>query len=604
PACIDPLVQMVTGIYAVELRESIRRLEKAYTGFQRSKHRAYPKLFTAVHLASKLHDEPARVPVLDAAALSFLKEALSDGSLLPDDQTELGEAFLQTWGSSFFSRHREPVKKIVEEAGNDFRWLALVLEGELQVQAAWKARGGGYANTVTQEKWEQFYEKLALARKAFTQAWKLHPERPLAPARMVYVALSDSGEQEMLTWFQRTLDAQIDFDQAWSDMRWGLRPRWHGNLKKMLALGISAIESGRFDTDVPRKFFDVVKDIEAEMELKRGERILGESYIWPHLEKMYEGYIAEPTQAEWRKGWQSTYATVAYLAGKYDVSRKQLEALDWQPNSESLKGWGRDLSMLPLEVAARTSEHKADVGKAEARFNAGDISGALKLFTALQVSTNDTRTTEFIQRRVSALKIMDRLNAGEWVDYLPSSPNDPNYSFVRGEFKTLKDGALEVSSDSNGHLAYSFVPVGTHFEARGQFEVVRSSNREFQGGLVMGVPDLNNTAWYSFRMKSNKLDGQIASFANGWSKRQVYHPVKLNSDTNTFTFRFENGKASATVNDQTVFIAVPPPRTNSVPDKEFLFGVGAFNDMNDTVIRYRNVQVRRLSKGNTTIAKE
>ncbi len=77
-------------------------------------------------------------------------------------------------------------------------------------------------------------------------------------------------------------------------MRWGLRPRWYGSEAALLALGRTAINTGRFDTDVPRKFFDCVADVESEMELPAGRHnIYGRADIWPEFQKMYEGYIAD-----------------------------------------------------------------------------------------------------------------------------------------------------------------------------------------------------------------------------------------------------------------------------------------------------------------------
>ena len=43
-----------------------------------------------------------------------------------------------------------------------------------------------------------------------------------------------------------------------------------------------------------------------------------------------------------------------------------------------------------------------------------------------------------------------------------------------------------------------------------------------------------------------------------------------------------------------MFKGVELPRDKSVPTNEFYLGLGAFNDMNTTVIRYHDVQVRKL----------
>jgi hypothetical protein len=597
PACTDPLVLTVAAVNTVELHEAIRRLERTVSGFEHSKHRAYPKFYATVTLASKLFTDRAdRIPVLDALALQRLKEAFADGSFRPEDQAEIADILIMGWGEDFFSRDANTIYPMVQGQGDSFRWLALVLEGEFQIKQAWKARGSGYANTVTQEGWKSFHEHLVQARECFTRAWELRPDLPLAPDQMMTVALGDSGLAEMRLWFDRTLVAQIDYPHAWSEMRWGLRPRWYGDLDSMLALGVTAVNTRRFDTDAPRVFFDVVSDLEAELELPHGQHIYGREDIWPHLQEMYEGYIAAPSQAATHDGWRRTYSVVAYLAGKYDVARKQLEAINWQMRDWNRSGWGTDLSLMPLEVAARTGSLSRQIDEAESRRVRGDIAEALQLYTGLKTATNaDERTREFIRDRLATLELEKRLRAGEWVDFMPPDTNFTGWCVARGKCKRLPDGTLEVQSDATGHMLYSRVPMGKDFEVKGQFEAVSSSTRAFQGGLVIGIPEPDSWGWDAFRVKRNDDEGDIACFAQGWTKHQIYGPAKLNSNTNSFQFRFQAGKVSASVNGREIFKEVEPRDNWYFSTNEIHLGFGAFNDMNDTVIRYGHIQIHQLS---------
>jgi hypothetical protein len=300
-------VLTVAAVNTVELHEMIRRLERAISGFEHSRHKAYPKFYATVLLTDKIFaDRADRIPVLDALAMQRLKEAFADGSIRPEDQAEIADILIMGWGEGFFSRNATAIYPLIRDQGNSFQWLALVLEGEFQINEAWKARGDGYSNTVTEKGWEGFREHLAEARECLTRAWKLQPNLPLAADKMMTVALGDSKLAEMRLWFDRTLAAQIDYPHAWSEMRWGLRPRWYGDLDSMQAFGVMAVNTRRFDTDVPRVFFDVVSDLEAELELPHGQHIYGREDIWPHLQEMYEGYIAAPSQAAPRDGWRST----------------------------------------------------------------------------------------------------------------------------------------------------------------------------------------------------------------------------------------------------------------------------------------------------------
>jgi GYF domain 2 len=594
PNCTDPLALTVAADESLNQFQMEKRFERALAAYPTSLHMAYPKFYATVRLAAQLGERSDRTGALETSALELLPECFADGSFMPADQQEIGEIFVNDWGYNFFYRNADSVCKIAHEAGPNFRWLALTLDGEREINEAWAARGNGYADTVTDAGLKGFNAHLAIARSDMTEAWNLHPNWPLVPERMIYVSLGDSDITEMRTWFDRTTTAQIDYPRAWSDLRWGLRPRWYGNEDAMLALGKMAVATGRFDTDVPRKFIDCIYDVESEMDLPTGQHIFGRADIWPDLEKMYDGYINWPRQKN-LNGWRTSYAIVAWFAGKYDVARTQLEALNWKPLQQNMSGWSVDLSLMPLEVAARTGPLGGEISNAENAREAGDISGALKRYSALGNSpAADARTKEFIQCRVAELAAERRLQKGGWIDFLPSSDNDPNWVFSFGKAHRLPDGALEVESGPKGHMLYSRTRVGANFEVRGQFEVVRSSNKNFQAGIVMGVPDFDGYNWYGFRIKRHDVEGDVVCLGLGWSRRQITGHTVLNNVTNSFDFILQNGKVTASVNGVEIFHQAAPPVEIGVPDNSYLLGLGAFNDSADTVIRYRNVQVRKL----------
>jgi len=595
PNCTDSLALTVAADNSIEIFEAIHRFERAMDAFPDSHHKAYPRLYASVRITRFLSDHPERIAALDASSLKLLGNCFADGSFLPGDQQEIGEIFVDGWGSRLFKRNEAAICQIVHQAGPAYQWLALTLDGERDINEAWKARGSGYANTVTAEGWRGFSEHLAEARKLLTEAWNLEPDWPLAPCRMMTVALGDSGADEMRVWFDRTLSAQVDYPEAWSEMRWGLRPRWYGSETAMLALGRTAINTGRFDTDVPRKFFDCVADVESEQELHPGRHIYGRADIWPEFQRMYQGYIAAPSQLPFRSGWRSSYAIVAYFAGKYDVAAEQLKALNWKLEPQNLTGWGTDLSLMPLEVAARTGPLGKKIAMAESSYRNGDLATALRLFTDLQVATNaDERTREFVQIRLASFAMEQRLQKGEWVDFTPSQNDDPGWVCSRGKIQRLPDGTLEVQSGPEGHFIFSRARIGANFEIRGEFDVVRSSTKYFQAGLVMGTPDVDAYTFHAFRIKRHQQEGDIACFARGWGLRQIQQRVKLNDGYNSFDFRLDRGHITASVNGDEVFKDAVPKETIDTPDEDMRAGLGAFNDTNDTVIRYRHIQIRKL----------
>lgn len=593
--CTDPLVLTVAADNSLNLFGAIHLFERALAAYPESVHRAYPKFYATVRLADDLGDHSDRVGALDTSALQLLTKCFDDGSFTPDDQQEIADIFIHGWGYHFFEQNSPSICNIAHAAGPDYKWLTLTLDGEREINNAWAARGDGYADSVTEEGWRGFNSHLALASGDFTAAWNLHPDRPLAPERMITVSLGNGSLSDMRMWFDRTTLAQIDYAKAWSDFRWGLRPRWYGNEKAMLGLGLAAINTGRFDTDVPRKYMDCIEDVESEMGLAAGEHIYGRDDIWPNIKHMYDGYISAPSQQQCVNGWRTSYAIVAYFAHHYDTARSQLEALDWKPVPENMKDWSMDLSLMPLEVAARTGPLGKKISAAELARANGENSKAVKDYAALKDSLEaDDRTREFIECRWSELSEEKQLDEGNWINFLPARDDDPNWVFSFGKAHMLPDGAMEVESGPKGHMLFSRIRAGMNFEVRGQIELVHSANKNFQGGIVMGVPDFDGYNWYGFRLKRHGEEGDVACFARGWSRQQIERHLVLNDVTNAFDMTFEDGRVTASVNGVSVFDQAEPPGSISVPDNSFLVGLGAFNDSPDTIIRYRHVQLRKL----------
>jgi hypothetical protein len=602
--CQDPLLLTVAGNTGIEEFENTRRLEAAVAGYNGTKYLAYPRFYATAVLASHLKSDSGRLTALDAACLQLLEQCFTDGSIKPADQWEAADILGSGWGSAFFRRNESAVQKVIENAGKPYEWLALTLEGKRQIDLAWAARGSGYSDSVTEKGWAGFSSHMTTARQKLTAAWKLDPTQPLPAAEMITVSMAESSLEDMRSWFDRALAAQLDHDGAWNSMRWGLRPRWFGSHESILALGVAGVNTKRFDSDAPRKIFDCIMDIESELQTPPGEHIYGRSDIWPHLQGMYSGYIAEPKQEAWRDGWRTSFACVAYFAHQYGVARQQLEALKWQPASQSLSGWGRDLSLMHLEVAARTGPVSNSISKAEALYLKADTNALAAYKDLGMFSGADAKTAEFVHQRLSALELEQVLRSRTAVPLLPSRDNDPLWVYSFGKPRHLDNGDLEVESGPNGHLLYWHVRMRPPFEVTGEFDVVESSDGNFQAGVVMGYPDLQTFNWYGFRVKRNNNEKDVVAFGQGWSSKQVYQKANLDPKHNTFMVRVKSNRVTAEVNGQELLHETQLPAVLRLAAHEYYLGLGAYNDANHTVIRYHNVQARKLERDKKSEAKE
>ncbi len=595
----DPLLLTVAAQTVTSAEEKRDLLERALRGFPDSKHRAYPRLNAAITLLAS-YNYAAEHRELFQVAGDALRECLQDGSIRPDDQPEIAETLVHGWASDWFNRGRPIVIGMVGSAGPDFGWLQHVLAGEHFHSEAWRIRGSGFANSVSEQGWKGFADNLAAARTNFTAAWQARPDWPLAAAAMVKVSMGDQGVDEMRRWFDRAVQAQVDHREAWNSMRWGLRPRWFGDPDSMLAFGRRAVETRRFDTDVPRKFFDSVRDVEEELKIPAGEHLYGREDIWPQMKTLYEGYISEPAQARWADGWRSSYGVVAYFAGHYDTARAQLEKLNWQPYEGNLSEWGRELSLMTVEVAARTGPLAAEVTEAESAFARGDVGQAIRLYEAIQArSEADERTLKFAGHRLATLRLEEKFQAGNWVPLLPTSTNDPAWVNLAGTVRVGADGVVSVESERWGHQIACRARLGNAWEVRGEIEVEtpsENSGRPVGAGIAFGLPTWDAGHWYSFRL-TREADGPAqARFSRNWRRGQYLEltaPATFKDGWNTFAFRFRDHRAEATVNGTTIFSGLEAKPGMRTLVNNHQLALTAEEKPGSLLVKYRKVEVRK-----------
>ena len=236
------------------------------------------------------------------------------------------------------------------------------------------------------------------------------------------VSLGDSNIKEMRQWFDRAVAAQIDHAGAWRILRWGLRPRWNGDIGSMLAFGVVAADTRRYDSYAPHNLLCSIDDLEAELELPLGHHIYGRGgYLAHHMQQMYEGYIAEPSQSQIRDGWRTSYSIVAFFAREIRYSAGTIGSDELATVALQYVGLGRGPDDHAAGSGTRTSPVSKQIDTAESRRDHGDLAGALQLYRELSAATNtDERTKAFIRDRLVTVNMEQRLKTGEWVDFLPS----------------------------------------------------------------------------------------------------------------------------------------------------------------------------------------
>ena len=137
------------------------------------------------------------------------------------------------------------------EAGSD-NSIRVALDGDYCVTAAWAARGGGYADTVSNSQFQSFGERLDDAQRLLETAFDKYPNEVHIPVLMIKVAMGKSLDRNtMETWFQRAIKINPNYYGAYLAKEWYLQPRWLGNVEDEWAFDQECVATQDWPHAVP-----------------------------------------------------------------------------------------------------------------------------------------------------------------------------------------------------------------------------------------------------------------------------------------------------------------------------------------------------------------
>lgn len=180
------------------------------------------------------------------------------------------------------------------------------LLGSWEIEEAWKARGSGWASSVTPEGWQGMKEHLAKARQLLMAAAAAEPQVSFAAGQMITVCMGQDRSGEESSWFKKAVSSIPDYPTAWSNMLYASTPRWGGSHAEMLALGQAALDTRRFDTDVPWSYLTAVWAIDEDLNREGDGKphdlsIWRKLQVWRSIESLFDGYLVSPTMSEAKK---------------------------------------------------------------------------------------------------------------------------------------------------------------------------------------------------------------------------------------------------------------------------------------------------------------
>jgi ankyrin repeat protein len=292
-------------------------------------------------------------------------------------------------------------------------WYYNMLLGLLEIDLAWQARGTGFAKDVSPDGWKGFAEHMGNANGILRATWQDNPKRPEAATAMIQVAMgghAESGET-VNTWFNRAVQAQMDYPEAYTQMLFSLRPRWSGSHQKMLAFGESCLATNRFDTDVPLLYLYALRAIGSEQSNNRWRLPFRHEKVRANLQRLFSNLIQEPgrkaevdrilTQQALTTAWSGDYATARQLL------RKAGDGVCLRDGF-----WGKGLSWNTRQRQVLDAEYQLFTGtqsellvRAEKLEMADKPDEASLLYEQAMHQCDDLQKRDYLRDRIAALRL-------------------------------------------------------------------------------------------------------------------------------------------------------------------------------------------------------
>jgi hypothetical protein len=194
-------------------------------------------------------------------------------------------------------------------------WL---IKGEAYIKKAWFARGGDYADKVTDEGWRLFKEHLDTAEASLNRAWKLNPKDPRIAVMMMRVELGQGqGRDRMELWFQRAMELDPNDYDACNWKLFYIEPKWYGSRDAMLDFGRECVRSTNWGGEVPLILAAAHWQYTAYLNgAEEKSNYWKAPDVWPDIKAAYDRFYELNPGTTW---YYQNYAWYAYHAEQWET---------------------------------------------------------------------------------------------------------------------------------------------------------------------------------------------------------------------------------------------------------------------------------------------
>lgn len=544
--CDDPLVQYCLAVAYIDVKKTDLALvyvRKAVNGIGETNYHPLRK-----YSASK------RALDMGGAEVAKVAEALFTKSLAEVvDKSAIEKAldrrvlYSILWSDLEHGQKHDGGKAMIEAMSaqkDPGPWLMAMLAGQRHINAAWEARGGGWASTVTEEGWKIFHAQIAEARQQFESALALEPDYPEAAAGLITISMAGgTPNTTSREWFDQSVEAQVDYDAAYVALLQDLLPRWGGSHEAMYAFAVECLQTDRYDTNVPTRFLTTIEWITGDQGSLRFWQNRG---VYANAQTLFAKAKEKwpPHMADW---YSSYHVCVAVYLAKYDDAKQVVEELGDRLDKELLGSHGLLPDRTISQIYAYTGPNAEEFQSAQRKITLRKTDAALAAYTALIAKLpKDDKSLYYAQSCKAELETIKTFNAGKWMDLQPDADLG-GWTVVRGKWKVEEDGTITGTADAQGQglLVFNgnFPP---QLEAKVTIEHDPHADRIGECGLVV-----NYTFPTNFTGVAAATSGPWAAINTGLQYWKSYKAATIDS-LNDISAQLFEGQFHADINDQPV----------------------------------------------------
>jgi hypothetical protein len=191
---------------------------------------------------------------------------------------------------------------------------------------AWQARGGGYADTVTEEGWELYGERIALAGARLAEAARLKQKCPYWYEVMQNVALAQGWDKSQAReLMEQAVASEPSYYHYYREYAYFLQPKWYGKKGEVEAFAeeISDRVGGQEGEFL---YFEIASLVACQCD---SEKTALQNMTWPKIKR---GYAALEQLYGVSNMKRNRFASMAFKAEDKPAAREAFAKMgnDWE----------------------------------------------------------------------------------------------------------------------------------------------------------------------------------------------------------------------------------------------------------------------------------